>query len=156
MTLPGADLVEQARALAPLLAQHAAEAERLRQPHDAVIAALEASGIFELMVPHCHGGRELDLDTFLEVGLRPKPEVSLGGARIKRVVIREKRQAPPRERWLAVQQAESKLEGPAEGSSDTLRNGQPGCRHAGDSCKTLHHLPKGNCSRPGDDVRSPR
>jgi len=69
MGLPGADLIEQAQGLAPLLAEHAAEAERLRQPHDAVISALEQSGIFELMVPRCHGGRELDLDTFLEVGL---------------------------------------------------------------------------------------
>jgi alkylation response protein AidB-like acyl-CoA dehydrogenase len=69
MILPGADLVKRAQALAPLLAEHAAEAERIRQPHDAVIAALEASGIFELMVPRCYGGRELDLDTYLEVGL---------------------------------------------------------------------------------------
>ncbi|MCP4245403.1 MAG: acyl-CoA dehydrogenase [bacterium] len=34
-----------------------------------MISALEASGIFELMVPRCYGGRELDVDTFLEVGL---------------------------------------------------------------------------------------
>ncbi len=69
MTQPGADLVERARGLTALLAKHAAEAERLRQPHDAVIAALETSGIFELMVPRCYGGRELDLDTYVEVGL---------------------------------------------------------------------------------------
>jgi alkylation response protein AidB-like acyl-CoA dehydrogenase len=62
-------LIQRAQALAPLLAEHAAEAERLRRPHDAVIAALEDAGIFELMVPRCHGGLELDLDTFLEVGL---------------------------------------------------------------------------------------
>jgi len=64
-----ASLIERARSLAPLLAEHAAEAERLRRPHDAVIAALVEAGIFELMVPRCHGGLELDLDTFLEVGL---------------------------------------------------------------------------------------
>lgn len=69
MTFPGTDLVEKARGLAPLLAEHAAEAERKRQPADEVIAALEAAGIFELMVPRCHGGRELDLDTYVEVGL---------------------------------------------------------------------------------------
>jgi len=34
-----------------------------------VIAALEESEIFKLMVPRQHGGFELDLDTFLEVGL---------------------------------------------------------------------------------------
>lgn len=72
MTGPRSDaaaLVERARALAPLLAEHAAEAERLRRPVDAVVEALEQAGIFELMVPRCYGGRELDLDTFLEVGL---------------------------------------------------------------------------------------
>ncbi|NQY92513.1 MAG: hypothetical protein HRT46_12785, partial [Deltaproteobacteria bacterium] len=62
-------LIERARALAPLLAEHAAEAEQLRRPHDAVIAALEEAEIFKLMVPRCYGGFELDLDTFLEVGL---------------------------------------------------------------------------------------
>jgi alkylation response protein AidB-like acyl-CoA dehydrogenase len=62
-------LIERARALAPLLAEHAAEAERQRRPHDAVIAALEQAEIFKLMVPRCYGGLELDLDTFLEVGL---------------------------------------------------------------------------------------
>jgi len=62
-------LIQRAQSLAPLLAEHAAEAERLRKPHDAVIAALEESGIFKLMVPRSLGGFELDLDTFLEVGL---------------------------------------------------------------------------------------
>ena len=66
MAAPGQDLVEHAQALAPLLRKHAEEAEQLRQPHDAVISALEASGIFELMVPRCYGGRELDVDTFLD------------------------------------------------------------------------------------------
>ncbi len=63
------ELIERARALAPLLAEHAAEAERLRKPTDAVIRALEDSGVFRLMVPRRYGGLELDLDTFLEVGL---------------------------------------------------------------------------------------
>ncbi|MFT5442529.1 MAG: 3-hydroxy-9,10-secoandrosta-1,3,5(10)-triene-9,17-dione monooxygenase [Myxococcota bacterium] len=62
-------LIERARALAPLLAEHAEEAERLRRPHDKVIAALKEAEIFKLMVPRSHGGFELDLDTFLEVGL---------------------------------------------------------------------------------------
>jgi 3-hydroxy-9,10-secoandrosta-1,3,5(10)-triene-9,17-dione monooxygenase len=64
-----ATLVERARELAPLLAEQAAEAERLRRPTDAVIEALETAGLFELMVPRCYGGLELDLDIFLEVGL---------------------------------------------------------------------------------------
>jgi alkylation response protein AidB-like acyl-CoA dehydrogenase len=62
-------LIERARALAPLLAEHAEAAERLRRPHDAVMAALEEAEIFKLMVPRKFGGFELDLDTFLEVGL---------------------------------------------------------------------------------------
>ena len=64
-----ADLIARARALAPLLAAHAAEAERLRRPVDAVIEALRESGVFRMMVPRKYGGLELDLDTFLEVGL---------------------------------------------------------------------------------------
>jgi alkylation response protein AidB-like acyl-CoA dehydrogenase len=66
---PGRALVERATALAPLLAEHAAEAERLRRPVDAVIEALEAAEIFKLMVPRRFGGLELDLDTFVDVGL---------------------------------------------------------------------------------------
>ena len=62
-------LIERARALAPLLAEHAEAAERLRRPHDAVMAALEEAEIFKLMVPRKFGGFELGLDTFLEVGL---------------------------------------------------------------------------------------
>lgn len=62
-------LIERARALAPLLAEHAADAERMRKPHDAVIRALEESEIFKMMVPRARGGFGLDLDTFLEVGL---------------------------------------------------------------------------------------
>ena len=64
-----AELIEQARSLAPLLAQHAAQAERDRKPSDDVIEALREARIFDLMVPGVHGGLELDLDTFLEVGL---------------------------------------------------------------------------------------
>jgi 3-hydroxy-9,10-secoandrosta-1,3,5(10)-triene-9,17-dione monooxygenase len=69
MTDKASLLIERARALAPLLAEHAAEAERQRKPHDAVIAALEEAEIFKMMVPQKYGGFELDLDTFLEVGL---------------------------------------------------------------------------------------
>lgn len=69
MSEPTHDLVEHARSLAELMARHAEEAERTRQPHDEVIRALREARIFDLMVPRCYGGLELDLDTFLEVGL---------------------------------------------------------------------------------------
>ena len=62
-------LVERVRALTPSLAAQATEAERLRRPTDAAIRSLEEAGLFRLMVPRCFGGLELDLDTFLEVGL---------------------------------------------------------------------------------------
>jgi 3-hydroxy-9,10-secoandrosta-1,3,5(10)-triene-9,17-dione monooxygenase len=64
-----ADLVARAVALAPFLAAEAAEAERLRQPTDAAIRALEDAGLFRLMVPRAFGGLELDLDVFVDVGL---------------------------------------------------------------------------------------
>lgn len=64
-----AELIEEARSLVPVLVQHAAQAEQDRKPADAVIEALREARIFDLMVPRVHGGLELDLDTFLEVGL---------------------------------------------------------------------------------------
>ena len=66
---PARELAQRAQALAPLLAEHAAESEQARRPHDEVITALRSARIFDLMVPRAHGGLELDLDTFLEVGL---------------------------------------------------------------------------------------
>ena len=63
------ECIRRARELAPLLAEHAAEAERIRRPVDRVIDALAESRLFELMVPKAYGGLELDLDTFTEVGL---------------------------------------------------------------------------------------
>jgi alkylation response protein AidB-like acyl-CoA dehydrogenase len=65
----GQELLERIRALVPELAAQAAESERLRRPTDAAIRMLEDSGLFRMMVPRVYGGMELDLDTFLEVGL---------------------------------------------------------------------------------------
>ena len=62
-------LIEAARDLAPLLRARAREAERARRPLDEVIDAVRESGLFALMVPHCYGGHEADLDTFFEVVL---------------------------------------------------------------------------------------
>lgn len=63
------ELLESVRALCPELAAEAPEAERLRRPTDRQIRALEDTGVFRMMVPRCHGGLELDLDAFVEVGL---------------------------------------------------------------------------------------
>lgn len=66
---PAAVLVERIRSLAPRLAAEAPEAERLRRPTDAAMAALAEAGLFRLMVPRRFGGLELDLPAFLEAGL---------------------------------------------------------------------------------------
>jgi alkylation response protein AidB-like acyl-CoA dehydrogenase len=63
------DLIDRARALAPLFAEHAGASERLRRPTDEAMAAVEEAEIFKLMVPRCYGGLELDMDTFVEVVL---------------------------------------------------------------------------------------
>jgi alkylation response protein AidB-like acyl-CoA dehydrogenase len=65
---PADELLEKVRGCVPLLAAEAAEAERLRRPTDAQIRALEDTGVFRMLVPRCHGGLELDLDAFVEVG----------------------------------------------------------------------------------------
>jgi alkylation response protein AidB-like acyl-CoA dehydrogenase len=65
----GAALLERIRALLPALAAEAAESERLRRPTDRAIRMLEEAGLFRMMVPRRFGGMELDIDTFLEVGL---------------------------------------------------------------------------------------
>jgi alkylation response protein AidB-like acyl-CoA dehydrogenase len=78
-TTTGPELVARARALTPLLAENALQAEKQRKPVDAVIKALEEAEIYKLMVPKCYGGLELDLDTFFDVGvalgegMRPSP-----------------------------------------------------------------------------------
>src|SRR5678816_3074710 len=65
----GRELLERVQALVPDLAAQAAESEKLRRPTDAAIRMLEESGVFRMMVPRAFGGMELDLDTFVEVGL---------------------------------------------------------------------------------------
>ncbi len=69
MSITTSELIQRARDLAPILAQHASEAERERKPVNAVIEAMREARIFDLMVPRIYGGLEFDLDTYLEVGL---------------------------------------------------------------------------------------
>lgn len=66
---PAEGLVERVRAVAPFVAAHAEQAERDRQPVDAVIRRLEATGVFKSFVPRRFGGYEIDVDTFIDVGL---------------------------------------------------------------------------------------
>ncbi len=62
-------LVERVKALAPLISQRSFEAERSRQPEDEVIDALKATGVFKSFVPRHFGGYEIDLETFIDIGL---------------------------------------------------------------------------------------
>jgi alkylation response protein AidB-like acyl-CoA dehydrogenase len=84
VTVPGADqpaegLVDRVRALAPMIAAKAAEAEAARRPLDEVIDALKATGVFRSFVPARYGGYEIDLPTYLEIGLAvAKADPSMG------------------------------------------------------------------------------
>lgn len=66
---PAAGLVERVRAVAPVVAAAAADAEAQRRPLDHVIEALKATGVFRSFVPRRYGGYEIDLGTFVDVGL---------------------------------------------------------------------------------------
>ena len=67
--LTAAELVRRTKALRPLLAAHAAEAEDHRQPIDSVWQELRDSGIFYHFVPKMYGGLEYSLDTFIDAML---------------------------------------------------------------------------------------
>jgi len=61
------DLVERARALVPLLARNAAQAESQRRLTDEVVAALEEAGLFRMLQPRRFGGFEADFRTVFAV-----------------------------------------------------------------------------------------
>ena len=66
------DLLEAARYLAPLIADHADAAERDGRVPKAVIDALASAGIFHMFVPRAFGGSEMDV----AVGVRTLEELS--------------------------------------------------------------------------------
>lgn len=63
------ELTRRVKALAPMIAEHAAEAERLRRPADEVWQALRDSGFFYQFVPKQFGGMETDFDSFIDAGV---------------------------------------------------------------------------------------
>lgn len=65
----GRALVDRVHEIVPELAGAAREGEELRRVPDAAWKAIEDTGVFRMMVPRMHGGLELDLDAFVEVGL---------------------------------------------------------------------------------------
>src|SRR5215207_583787 len=63
------EAVARARALAPLLRERAAATEQLRRLPDDTLRAFREAGLFGILQPARWGGSELDLQTFLDVGI---------------------------------------------------------------------------------------
>ncbi len=68
----GSRLLEAARRLAPLIADHADEAERERRVPKAVVRELVSAGVFHMFVPRVFGGGEVDV----AIGVRVLEELS--------------------------------------------------------------------------------
>src|SRR3954451_14006797 len=64
---PGLDLVERARALAPLIAREADEIERTRRLTPAVTQALIENGLYRALLPKSFGGTEAPLEAFMQM-----------------------------------------------------------------------------------------
>ena len=62
-------LLAQVQALAAKIAASAPVAEQQRKPVDEIIAALADTGLFTAFVPRRFGGLELDLQSFIDIGL---------------------------------------------------------------------------------------
>ncbi|MCC8957050.1 acyl-CoA dehydrogenase [Bradyrhizobium sp. Pear77] len=63
----GFDLVERARALAPLIISEADEIERTRRLTPSVTAALVENGLYRALLPMRFGGAEATLDAFMQM-----------------------------------------------------------------------------------------
>lgn len=68
-TLTASTLRARTEAIAPLLRDRAADAERLRRPDPEAWAAIRRSGFFYLFVPRAFGGLGADPDTFVDAAL---------------------------------------------------------------------------------------
>lgn len=64
-----AGLLDRVREVVPLIAERAADAEQQRKPDDDVIEALKDTGVFRSFVPKRHGGYEIDLELFVDIGV---------------------------------------------------------------------------------------
>jgi alkylation response protein AidB-like acyl-CoA dehydrogenase len=64
---PGLDLVERARALAPLISREADEIERTRRLTSAVTSALIENGLYRVLLPQSFGGTEAPLEIFMQM-----------------------------------------------------------------------------------------
>jgi 3-hydroxy-9,10-secoandrosta-1,3,5(10)-triene-9,17-dione monooxygenase len=68
-TPTSAELIERARALAPVLAERAEAAEAARRLPDATIGDMQAAGFFRVLQPKRFGGYECDIATYWEIQL---------------------------------------------------------------------------------------
>src|SRR5438067_11100378 len=64
---PGFELVERARALAPLIAREANEIERTRRLTPPVVSALIENGLYRGLMPRSLGGSEVAPDIFMQM-----------------------------------------------------------------------------------------
>lgn len=60
-------LIERARALIPLLAERARDAERQRRVHEDTVTRMQAAGLFRVLQPKAYGGYEFDPQTFYDI-----------------------------------------------------------------------------------------
>ena len=60
-------LVERARALAPLIAREAEDAEQARRLTEPVVSALIENGLYRSLLPQTAGGHEAPLDMFMQM-----------------------------------------------------------------------------------------
>lgn len=63
------ELLSKIEALVPMLEANAAEAERQRKPVDAVMQAIEETGVYRYFVPKRFGGYEFGMETFMQIGM---------------------------------------------------------------------------------------
>ena len=63
------DLLDKARALAPILRERAFAAEQARRIPDETIADLKAAGLFRILQPAVYGGYECDPQVFMEISM---------------------------------------------------------------------------------------
>jgi len=76
---PAEGLLERVQSVVPLIASTSFEAEAQRRPLDEVIEALKATGVFRSFVPSRYGGYEIDLGTYVDIGLAvAKADPSMG------------------------------------------------------------------------------
>ncbi len=67
MTNTAERLLADIRELAPVITARAAEIEAGRRIPPDLVEALRSIGVFRMLVPHSHGGLELDLPKALEI-----------------------------------------------------------------------------------------